>query len=511
MHIEHLDRMSLENHLLCETRKGGHQRTDRGEMRKACTIIQLLLESHFNAETGDPENLSLQDLVHSKQAQDIFINEISSGKLLVQASPNKDSPASSPWPSPVSEGGISSNVATRSSFAEAGTPGTCSPNIRSPGHPQSSAHEKDRLIPEENVPMSDDDPHTKPLRLDSAHSAEFLLENLDRLKHSSIEEYDKSLSSFCMDDPLGLHPSFRVGDSQEALGTGFVPTGDEDRSPPFHPAGGDDLSHSGNGNGEKEMSKQRLREKVFYYLQSKSKFVQNGFSGKSPERNAPTDRASRPDSPSKLTKVFSQAAEPTEQCKQQQLDSMGSIFLTEKEFQPEIFMYTVHADTGLADLTEGLETVEKAKEKRVDQVNELVKKNLSKFVRCSACIEMYTDQVRKVMCPASCKDLKPKPRVLSASVNDGNDANLGFRPSTSMSTLEGWNQTKAKNSLVYELSSLLDLAQFEADSKFSDLLGKLNEIKEVGGLQCLCFLLHPMYKSRFRLTYFTGPSCSEPP
>ncbi len=463
MSIENLRCMSLENHILVETRKGGYQSAERGAMHEACVITQLLLESHFNAETEEPENLALEDLVHSKEAQNIFMKEISPSKLMAQTPSEKKSPDSSRWPSPGSEGGTSPGVASRfNDEEEIMSTDTGKGTI---SRPQSAAYEKDRLILEENVPINDGDPQQFP----TVHNAESLLQFLDGLKNTTIEEdEDKLLKTFRVDDPLALHPPFHLADFQEILDTGLVPAGDEDSLPP--PPASDTDSHI--GNGEKEITKQQLRKRVFRYLQSKSKPFQSGFSGKSPRKDD-----TNADSPSKIFKVFQKA--PTEQ-REQRLENMESFIPAEKAFQPEFFMSTVHPDTGLADLRKGLENLQRMKEKQVDQLNVLVKKNLNKFVRCSACIETYADQVGKVLCPASSANWELKSIALSKSMDDGIADDSAFR-SSSMTTLEGGNQTKAANSLVCELSSLLDSAQFEAASEFSELLGKLDEIKEVGG------------------------------
>ncbi len=478
--------MSLESHILAETHKGGLQAVERGAKYEACIIIQLLLDSHVCARTQEPEDLSLQDLVHSKEAQDIFMKEILSWKLM-----DKNSPARQ-WMLSTRELSASSPAA-RGIISEEESVGMDTVKETRDDPPRSFVSEKYKLALDDNsYPVNDRVPQTESQQLTTVHLTGSLLDFLNGLKGTMNDEEDEGRSSekLHMKDPLALNSSFDLAVIQDALDAGVTAIGKEDNNLPSPPANDGDLDVV---NGEKEIHKKpRIsRKNVFRYLQS-NRFQSGFFSAKPPPTISKYTTSTSPaTSPVRLGKLFKVKSPSNEKRGGQVL--LENIIPEKETFRPEIFMSIVHPDAGLDDLRKGLENLEKAKGEQVDQLNLLVKNNFNKFVHCSACIETYADQVGKELCPATCAEggtvLIPaslSPLTLHANeLKPDTTAEDRFiatssHVSSSAAALEGGNETEAANSLVFNLSSLLDLAQSEAASEFSELLGKLDELEEVG-------------------------------
>ncbi len=480
--------LSLEHHILSETRKRGLLSGDRGAMHEACVITQLLLDSHFNPETKEPEDLTLEDLVHSKEAQDLFTDEISSWMLMNENSSSQKGIDFHQHPLRTSEGTAPSLVAARGiSEEDCMSLGTVKVTN---SHPLSLGSERDVHSCDNSMLMSDGGSQTElQHQFPTVQAAKPLLQFLDGLKATEIEaDKVKSQRTLHMKDPLALNGgSFHLADFQGIRGTGLVATGKEDNLP-YPPAGNvDDLNIANTGKEASQKIYPTPKKNLFRYLQPKQ--IHHGFFTKSISPFS-KDSSVTTSPAKKLFRAFEEM--PAEQREQVNLEC---ITLTEETFQPELFMTIMHPDDGLDDLRNKLENLQKAKDEQVNQLHLLVKNNFNKFVRCSACIETYADRIDKELCSASCaegamvipaNDSSQTPHANELKEPETVDKDSGINAASShlyLSTLfsKGGNQTKSANanSLVCDLLSLLHSAQSEASSEFSELLGKLDEMEEV--------------------------------
>jgi hypothetical protein len=179
-----------------------------------------------------------------------------------------------------------------------------------------------------------------------------------------------------------------------------------------------------------------------------------------------------------------------------------TVIPTEESFDPSLFMSVVHAGVSLDDVLVGMQSLRQAKDRQAEQLQLLVRDNFDSFVRCADSIEAYACQIDQELRSQLQDDTGSAAEELlqgeGATLGRAGDASKSRRMSLARLRLqlkqEMANEGKraaapgsrvAARGHLRELKDLVQMAQKEAAGNFSDLLDKLERIKQVKAAQHL--------------------------
>ncbi|CAM9110838.1 unnamed protein product [Choristocarpus tenellus] len=433
--VEDLQKMKLDLHILPS--QGGSRAASRGGKSKdACELISLVLQHHRN-DAGEPEDVSLEDILLDEKARKIFMN------WLKQTAFGKQDKHHLTMRSVAGRGHRTSNNITGESDNE------------DDGTGDGTATDDD---------MDEFNSEDVPLTWGEVDQEQF---NIFNDRSSPVVPVDiAARADQPVADPLGLkHVDLRV--YQKALA--------EDDTMAVAEGDGGDSEGPGTIQAKKRaLVGQRDRLKLLKRMQSGKDRVQrqlrgNGGDRDSSRRDSSTNQETKLDTP-KLS---------------------GSVVPITDNFDPALFMTIIHATASFNDIRDGLERLQSAKANQASELQSLVRDNFDSFVRCADSIEKYANQIGIELSNTKEKPNNvPETRLTSLAQlrmqlkaeREAEDKKL--KDERGMGGTRGGSEPAAKSHLK-ELTRLMEDAKTEAGKNFSQLLRKLEKIKQVRAAQHL--------------------------
>ncbi|CAN0559175.1 unnamed protein product [Ectocarpus sp. 12 AP-2014] len=159
-----------------------------------------------------------------------------------------------------------------------------------------------------------------------------------------------------------------------------------------------------------------------------------------------------------------------------------SVVPTMEDFDPALFMTVVHATASFNDIRNGLESLDGAKANQASELQHLVRDHFDSFVRCADSIEKYASHINMELSknkeqPKEKAPSRPKTLAqLRMQLKAEREVEGQSRPAGAVG--ETWTGAGPAKSHLKELTRLMEGARTEAGKNTSQLLQKLDNIKQ---------------------------------
>lgn len=436
--VEELRKMRLELHLLISGGQKGSKASSRGgKSEEACEIVSLILQHHKN-DSGEAEEISVEELLPDEEAGKIFVDWLQQTAL-----------------------GKQNNLRLNSNGDKGGrTPdaGMGESRERSGGEVDAATGEAG----EELEGFNDDD---TPLTWAEVDQEQFVI-----LSNRAGPAVTVDLSTKVDEpvaDPLGLK-QIDLRMYQRTLAEGDASASAE--------VDGADRETSGTLQAKKRaLLGQKDRLRLLKKMQSGKERVQRnmdgGRSGKG-EGGRGGDVGAAPEIKPSVQEIS------------------RSVVPTTEDFDPALFMTVIHAAASFSDIRNGLESLDGAQANQASELQRLVRDHFDSFVRCADSIEKYASHINielsknKEQPKEEITTARPTLAQLRMQMKAEREAEGETRPSGGIG--DAWSGPgPAAKSHLKELTRLMEGARTEAGTNFSQLLQKLDNIKQVRAAQHL--------------------------
>eukprot|EP00903_Cladosiphon_okamuranus_P012285 g11521.t1 len=436
--LEDLRKMRLELHLLITGSQKGSKTSSRGgKSEEACEIVSLVLQRHRD-DLGEAEEISVEELLPEEEARKIFVDWLqrtAMGKQnTLRLNPSdqerKKNPDVGLGSSKEGSGGGSDDAGEAADegadgFNEDDTPLTWA-----------------EVDQEQFVALNS---RTSPVvTVDLASKADEPVADPLGLKQVDLRVYQKTLvegdtSAVVEVDGADSEMSGTLQAKKRAL------LGQKDRLRLLK---------------KMQSGKERVQRKMERGRSSKGEGMRGSEMGPIPESKPAVREASR------------------------------SVVPTMEDFDPALFMTVIHATASFNDIRNGLESLDGAKANQASELQHLVRDHFDSFVRCADSIEKYASHINMELSknkeqPKEKTAARPKTLAqLRTQLKAEREAEGHSRQGGAQS--EAWTGAgPAAKSHLAELARLMEGARTEAGKNFSQLLQKLDNIKQVRAAQHL--------------------------
>ncbi|CAM9962670.1 unnamed protein product [Scytosiphon promiscuus] len=441
--LEDLRKMRLELHLLITgTQKGSKASSRGGKSEEACEIVSLVLQRHRD-DIGEAEEISVEELLPEEEARKIFVDWLQQTAMGKQNTLRLNT-------------NESEGRKTHDDDAGSLTEG---PEDTDKGTGEAAHEGPDGF--------NDDD---TPLTWAEVDQEQFAALNSRASPVVAVDLAAKADEPVA--DPLGLKQvDLRV--YQKTLVEGDTSAVVE--------VDGAEREMSGTLQAKKRaLLGQKDRLRLLKKMQSGKERVQRKMersrSGKGEVRN--DEIGSLPES------------KPVARDMRQAPINVRSVVPSMEDFDPALFMTVVHSTASFTDIRNGLESLDGAKANQASELQHLVRDHFDSFVRCADSIEKYASHINMEL---SKNKEQPKEKPVSrpktlAQLRMQLKAEREAEGQSPMGGQRGETWTgggPAAKSHLKELTRLMDGAKTEAGKNFSQLLQKLDNIKQVRAAQHL--------------------------
>ncbi|CAM9159942.1 unnamed protein product [Pylaiella littoralis] len=429
--LEDLSKMRLELHLLITgSHKGSKASSRGGKSEEACEIVSLILQRHRD-DLGEAEEISVEELLPEEDARKIFVNwlqQTAMGKQdTLRLNPidndrRKNPDVSVGGSKEVSGRGSDEGIGEAANEGPDGFNGDDTPLTWAEVDQEQFVVLNSRVSPVVAVDMATkaDEPVVDPLGL----------------KQVDLRVYQKTLvegdtSAVVEVDGADLEMPGTLQAKKRAL------LGQKDRLRLLK---------------KMQSGKERVQRKMERGRSSKSEGVRGGEIGSIPESKPVTREISR------------------------------SVVPTMEDFDPALFMTVLHATASFSDIRNGLESLNGAKANQASELQHLVRDHFDSFVRCADSIEKYASHInlelsKNMEQPKEKTATRPKTLAqLRMQLKLEREAESESHPGGGEETWTGAGP--AAKSHLTELTRLMEGARTEAGKNFSQLLQKLDNIKQ---------------------------------